>query len=230
MYLQITLLNKVYQFKVHCFILSTAPQVFTRVLSLLVSEWANEQGICLLWYLDDWLTIADTVPHLLEQLELLLNLRNDLGYIHLGENKPRANQQGLESRKLIGSIQGYPVDPRIVRFRGVLDNFLCLISPSEDVAAGPRPRSFSEMIHSEGHGQGGPPSLVIEVTLVSSHRQHCNSSPLVRGVFAVYLVIATGGEMGIWSPSPGAPSISSFHKCVEDWLGEHLQDLTTAGI
>ena len=43
----------VYQFKVLCFGLSTAPQVFTRVFAA-VSAWVHTRGIRLLRYLDDW--------------------------------------------------------------------------------------------------------------------------------------------------------------------------------
>ena len=61
-YLRIALKGKAYQFKAFCFGLSTAPQVFTRVIAL-VSE--QKRGIPLLLYLDDWLMIAESVPLLL---------------------------------------------------------------------------------------------------------------------------------------------------------------------
>ena len=58
-------------------------------------------------------------------------------------------------------------------------------------------------------------SVATEITLVFGLRQ-----PLVREIPAVCQVLVTGGGMGIWCPSPRAPSAStSVHRCVEDWLG-----------
>ena len=50
--LRFTSEGTIYQFKVLCFGLSTAPQVFTRVFAA-VSAWAHSRGIRLLRYLDD---------------------------------------------------------------------------------------------------------------------------------------------------------------------------------
>ena len=51
----------VHQFKVLCFGLSTALQVFTRVF-VTVSAWAHARGVRLLRYLDDWLVLASARP------------------------------------------------------------------------------------------------------------------------------------------------------------------------
>ena len=60
--------GKVYQFKVLCFGLSTAPQVFTRVMAP-VSTLLHQSGIRLRRYLDDWLIQASSR----EQVLLALN-------------------------------------------------------------------------------------------------------------------------------------------------------------
>ena len=52
--LRFVALGQVYQFKALCFGLSTAPQVFTRVLAP-VSAMLHHAGICIRRYLDDWL-------------------------------------------------------------------------------------------------------------------------------------------------------------------------------
>ena len=70
-YQQIGLNVKVYQFKAHCFSLSTTPQVFPKVFSL-VLEWAHRRRTQLLWYPDNWLIIVESAPHLLEHQELFL--------------------------------------------------------------------------------------------------------------------------------------------------------------
>ena len=51
--------GKVYQFKVLCFGLSTAPQVFTRVMAP-VSVMLHDLGVWILWYQDDWLVPASS--------------------------------------------------------------------------------------------------------------------------------------------------------------------------
>ena len=70
----------VYQFKVLCFGLSTAPQVFTRVFSL-ISSWAYTRGIQLIRYLDDWLILADSASKLTQDLNLILSLCQELGIV-----------------------------------------------------------------------------------------------------------------------------------------------------
>ena len=76
--LRFTSEGTVYQFKVLCFRLSTAPQVFTRVFAT-VSAWAHSRGIRLLWYLDDWLVLASSEAvarlHVQELLSLCHSLR-----------------------------------------------------------------------------------------------------------------------------------------------------------
>ena len=52
LYLHFCLEGRVYRFKVLCFALSIAPQIFTRVFAL-VLEWVHWRGVRLLRYLDD---------------------------------------------------------------------------------------------------------------------------------------------------------------------------------
>ena len=76
-YLCIALEGKAHKFKALCFSLSTTPQVFTRVFSLLL-KWAHRRRIWLLRYLDNWLVITELVPCLLECRELSMQLCRDL--------------------------------------------------------------------------------------------------------------------------------------------------------
>ena len=72
--------NKVYQFKVFCFGLSTAPQVFTRVMAP-VSTILHTLGIRLRWYLDNWLIQASSREQVLLSLRTVLQLCNSLGIV-----------------------------------------------------------------------------------------------------------------------------------------------------
>ena len=80
--------GKVYQFKVLCFGLSTAPQVFTRVMAP-VSAILYSLGIRLKRYLDDWLIQASSREQVLLALRTVLRLCNSLGIVVNWEKSQR---------------------------------------------------------------------------------------------------------------------------------------------
>ena len=79
-HLRFVALNQGFQFKALCFGLSTAPQVFTRVMAP-VSVLLHRQGIRMCHYLDDWLLLASSRPLVLQALETVLQLCQGLGII-----------------------------------------------------------------------------------------------------------------------------------------------------
>ena len=72
--------GKVYQFKVLCFGLSTAPHVFTRVMAP-VSAILHRMGVCYRRYLDDWLVQASSREQVLLALRTVLRLCRCLGIV-----------------------------------------------------------------------------------------------------------------------------------------------------
>ena len=84
----------VLQFKILCFGLSTAPQVFTWVFAT-VSTWAHSRGVRLLRYLDDWLVLASS------EAKTRLHVR-DLLLL------PRGSAQRQEVRTHPATISGVP--------------------------------------------------------------------------------------------------------------------------
>lgn len=72
--------GQVYQFRSLCFGLSTAPQVFTRIL-LSVARHLHLEGIRVSMYLDDWLLKAASRESCLEDLSKTLQLTKSLGLI-----------------------------------------------------------------------------------------------------------------------------------------------------
>ena len=72
--------GRTYQFTVLCFGLSTAPQVFTRVMAP-VSAILHSLGIRMRRYLDDWLVQASHREGLLRDLEVVLSLCRELGIV-----------------------------------------------------------------------------------------------------------------------------------------------------
>ena len=69
-----------YQFKALCFGLSTAPQVFTRVMAP-VSTMFHRLGIRMLRYLDDWLVLASSRTSALWARDMVFSLCRDLGIL-----------------------------------------------------------------------------------------------------------------------------------------------------
>ena len=79
-YLRFMFNRKVYQFKALCFGLSTAPQVFTRVLAPL-GKIIHLAGFRIVLYLDDWLIIASSKAELLRAKTFILKLTTELGIL-----------------------------------------------------------------------------------------------------------------------------------------------------
>ena len=79
-FLRFVACGKVYQFKVLCFGLSTAPQVFTQVMAP-VSAFLHRTGIRLRRYLDDWLIQASSQEQVLLAVETVLQLCSSLGIV-----------------------------------------------------------------------------------------------------------------------------------------------------
>ena len=79
-FLRFVAFDRVYQFCAIGFGLSTAPQVFTRVMAP-VSSFLHGMGIRRCWYLDDWLMQALSWEAVLRSLETVLTLCLDLGII-----------------------------------------------------------------------------------------------------------------------------------------------------
>ena len=73
LFLRFVFRDQVYQFKALCFGLSTAPQVFTRVMAP-VSAILHSMGIRMRRYLDDWLVQSSSRESLLRDLQTVLRL------------------------------------------------------------------------------------------------------------------------------------------------------------
>ena len=72
--------GNVYQFSALCFGLSTAPQVFTRVMAP-VSAILHSWGIRMRQYLDDWLVQSSSRESLLHDLQVVMDLCRELGIV-----------------------------------------------------------------------------------------------------------------------------------------------------
>ena len=79
-YLRFTAGGRTWQFRVLCFVLSTAPQVFTRVMAP-VSGFLHQLGVWMLRYLDDWLILASSREEPCWARDQVLSLCQELGIV-----------------------------------------------------------------------------------------------------------------------------------------------------
>ena len=89
-----------FQFKTLCFGLSTAPQVFTRVMAP-VSTILHSMGIRLMRYLDDWLVLASSKEECLRAREIKENLCLELGIMI---NLEKSSLTPAQETKYLGMI------------------------------------------------------------------------------------------------------------------------------
>ena len=94
-YLRFCVGDVVYQFRALCFGLSSAPQVFTRVMAP-VSSIMHRHGFRLLRYLDDWLVLGFTFQELVRARDFLLWLCRLLGIIVNPSNSSLVPTQTLD--------------------------------------------------------------------------------------------------------------------------------------
>ena len=121
--------GKPFQFRVLCFGLTTAPQVFTRIMAP-VSAIFHRHGVRMLRYLDDWLILASSKIACLQSRDRLLSVCTELGIqVNLTKSSLVPSQSivylGMEihslpfiarptparANNLIRLIRGVPVNP-----------------------------------------------------------------------------------------------------------------------
>ena len=121
----------VYQFKALCFGLSTAPQVFTRVMAP-VSAILHSMGIRMRRYLDDWLVQSSSRDSLVRDLQTVLSLCHELGIV---VNPQKSNLVPSQIVQYLGvvidstSFRASPSQDRISRLRSTADAFRSSASP-----------------------------------------------------------------------------------------------------
>ena len=124
--------DTVYHFKALCFGLSTAPQVFTRVMAP-VSAILHSLGIRMGRYLDDWLVQSSSRESLLEDLQTVLQLCHELGIV---VNPQKSNLVPSQVVQYLGvviastSFRASPWVERISRLQSTAAGFQSCASPT----------------------------------------------------------------------------------------------------
>ena len=122
--------GKMYQFKVLCFGLSTAPQVFTRVMAP-VSAILHRMGVRLRRYLDDWLLQASSRKQVLLALKTVLRLCRPLGiFVNWEKSQVIPTQQMVYLGVILGStaFRASPALKRVEKLLSIGNVFLSCVS------------------------------------------------------------------------------------------------------
>ena len=125
-YLRFCVGVSVYQFRALCFGLSTAPQVFTRIMAP-VSAIMHRHGFWILRYLDDWLVLASTFQESVRARDFLLWLCQRLG---IRVNLPKSSLTPMQTQDYLGitiqtiPLRVFPTLKRIQKLSLLLQDFL----------------------------------------------------------------------------------------------------------
>ena len=120
-----------FQFSTLCFGLSTAPQVFTRMMAP-VAVAMHRLGVRLFLYLDDWLLLAPSHREAADAVQSLLQLCNRLGLrINYDKSHLVAQQSIVYLGMTIQSVPmlAFPTRLRVDTFLRVLRAFLASVRP-----------------------------------------------------------------------------------------------------
>ena len=124
-YLRFCVGEEVWQFRALCFGLSTAPQVFTRVMAP-ISLIMHSHGFRILRYLDDWLVLGFSFQNLVRARDFLLWLCRELG-VHVNLEKssltPTQTLDFLGMRLQALPLRVFPTPKRFLKLASLLSDF-----------------------------------------------------------------------------------------------------------
>ena len=131
-YLSFTMGGVPYQFRVLCFELTTAPQVFTRLMAP-ISAILHRYGIRMLRYLDDWLILAKSRTTCIQTRDRLLHLCEELGLqVNHRKSSLVPSQDMTYLGMQISSVRfiAKPTETRVVNLlNNIIEEFLSSPSP-----------------------------------------------------------------------------------------------------
>ena len=132
-YLRFTMGGVPYQFRVLCFGLTTAPQVFTRLMAP-ISAILHRYGIRILRYLDDWLILAESRTTCIQARDRLLHLCEELG-LQVNHRKsslvPSQDMTYLGMQILSVRFIAKPTETRVMNLLNIIEEFLSSPSPQQ---------------------------------------------------------------------------------------------------
>ena len=123
--------RSLYQFRVLCFGLTTAPQVFTRLMAP-ISAILHRYGIRMLRYLDDWLILAESGTTCLQAWDRLLQVCEELGLqVNFRKSSLISSQDMTYLDMQIQSVRfiAKPTETRVENLLKIIEEFLSSPGP-----------------------------------------------------------------------------------------------------
>ena len=130
-FLRLVAQGRVYQFSALCFGLSTALQVFSRVMAP-VSAILQSWGIRMRRYLDDWLVQSSSRDSLLRDLRVVLYLCHELGIVVNPEKSHLEPSQVVQYLGVVIDARSFRASPspdRVARLQSTAGEFLSSADP-----------------------------------------------------------------------------------------------------
>ena len=125
-YLRFCVGDSILQFWALCFGLSTAPQVFTRVMAP-ISSIMHRYGFRILRYMDDWLVLGSSFREIVRATDFLLWLCQELGVrVNLGKSSltPSQTLDYLGMRLQMHPLRVFPTPKRALKLSSMLFEFV----------------------------------------------------------------------------------------------------------
>ena len=130
-YLRFTMGGVPYQFRVLCFGLTTAPQVFTRLMAP-ISTILHRYGIRMLRYLDNWLILAESRTTCIQARDRLLQVCEELGLqVNFKKSSLIPSQDMTYLGMQIQSVRfvAKPTETRVENLLKIIEEFLSSPDP-----------------------------------------------------------------------------------------------------
>ena len=207
-YLRFTMGGAPYQFRVLCFGLTTAPQVFTRLMAP-ISAILHRYGIRMLRYLDDWLILAESRTTWIQARDRLLHLCEELGLqVNHGKSSlvPSQNMTYLGMQILLVRFIAKPTETRVVNLLNIIEEFLSSPSPPSSslaTSSGPPFVPYSSSEGGDAENAIAPTSSQVHVELSRRLSSHSLGPSVPGGSSMVVLGDPTKGESRSFPPSAG---------------------------
>ena len=222
-YLRFTVGGVSYQFGVLCFGLTTAPQVFTRLMAP-ISAILHHYGIRMLRYLDDWLILAESRTTCLQARDRLLQVCEELGLqVNLRKSSLIPSQDMTYLGMQIQSVRfiAKPTETRVANLLKIIEEFLSSPAPPSSSLASSSGPPF--VPYSSGKGWDvkdaiSPDSPQVQVGLSRLIASHSLGSSMSGGSFMV--VLGDSRKRGCRSFPPCARLELLFRR-VRRRLGRH---------
>ena len=130
-YLRFCIGPHTFQFRSLCFGLSSAPQVFTRVMAP-ISSIMHRHGFRILRYLDDWLVLGSFREEIVQARDFLLSLCKHLGvFVNLSKSslQPTQSIDHLGMSLHTSPLRAFPTQARIQKVLSLISEFTSSPAP-----------------------------------------------------------------------------------------------------